>query len=143
MDFMTFFHANALLVGGFVVVLLLFIGNEFKSFSARKVHISALKAIKMVNDDEAFFVDIRKADSFKEGHILNAINIPEEELDAKLETSERFHHKTAILYCDSGDKSTKKTLSLLKTHKDITILSMQGGFYAWQQANLPIKVSKK
>ena len=69
----TFIGNHPLLVGAFVVLLFLFIRNEMSRGGAT---ISSQRLVQLVNSESAIVVDVRDANEYSEGHIVDAINIP-------------------------------------------------------------------
>ena len=80
-------------------------------------------------------VDVRKADSFQAGHIVDAQNIEGDELLAKPDSIKA--KKTALLVCDNGNRSGEIAAQLRKDGRE-NVFSLQGGLNAWQQENLPV-----
>lgn len=56
-------------------------------------------------------VDIRKPSDFKEGHLPNAINVPWDSKNEKLDTSLFPKDKLAVLYCNTGMQSAESAIS--------------------------------
>ena len=89
-----FATAHYLLAGAFVILLALLIAHEM-SRGGRSLSTSELTAL--VNKDEAVVVDIRPAKDFAAGHIVGALNIPQDKLIARLPELEKHKAKTIIL----------------------------------------------
>ncbi|MDR0879088.1 MAG: rhodanese-like domain-containing protein [Clostridioides sp.] len=71
---------------------------------------------KKLFEDKKFdgrIIDVRPAEEYAAGHIVNAVNIPVDQLKDSLTSLEGFKDKDVIVYCNSGKKSTEaaKTLS--------------------------------
>lgn len=81
-----FATAHYLLVGAFVILLALLIAHEL-SRGGRSLSTAELTAL--VNKDEAVVVDIRPAKEFATGHIVGALNIPQDKLIARLAELEK------------------------------------------------------
>lgn len=143
MTFMEFFHAEWMWFAGLAVVFILIIMNEIKTVKHKAFIISAAKALQLSNNDEAIFVDMRDADTFKRSHIPSAVHISADQLATKLADGARFKDKVIVLYCDSGATSTEKVEKLRKEHANLSLFSLQGGLNAWLQTNLPVESSKK
>ncbi|GAA5102455.1 rhodanese-like domain-containing protein [Wohlfahrtiimonas larvae] len=143
MTFMEFFHAEWMWFAGLAVVFILIIMNEIKTVKHKAFIISAAKALQLSNNDEAIFVDIRDADTFKKSHIPSSVHVAAEQLATKLVDGTRFKDKVIILYCDSGATSIDKVEKLRKEHANLSLFSLQGGLNGWLQTNLPVESSKK
>lgn len=143
MTFMEFFRAEWMWFAGLAVVFILIIMNEIKSVRQKAFVISAAKALQLSNNDEAVFVDMRDADTFKRSHIPSAVHVSSDQLATKLVDGTRFKDKVIVLYCDSGATSTEKVEKLRKEHTNLSLFSLQGGLNGWLQTNLPVESSKK
>lgn len=143
MTFMEFFRAEWIWFAGLAVVFILIIMNEIKTVKQKAFVISSAKALQLSNNDEAVFVDMRDADTFKKSHIPSAVHVPSDQLATKLVDGSRFKDKVIVLYCDSGATSTEKVEKLRKENSSLNLFSLQGGLNAWLQTNLPVESSKK
>ncbi len=54
---------------------------------------------------DTLIIDVRAADEYEAGHIDPSINIPLEEIEARLSEIESYKDKTVVLYCNSGNRS--------------------------------------
>ena len=85
----------------------------------------------------ALLVDVRSGSEFASGHIPGAINIPMDEIEARLDDLDL--NLPIILVCQSG-KRARMTAGLLEPcQRQITVL--EGGTKAWIEAGLPVVVS--
>lgn len=89
----------------------------------------------MLTNRDAQMLDIRNVDAFRKAHILNAKNIPLDELEDKLDKLDR--DKPVIVYCDSGINSQKAAALLLK-EGFAAVHNLRGGLANWQRENLPV-----
>ena len=132
---------NALLVTALLVSFFVLIFSELRRKASGLIDIDASEAIKLINND-AVVVDLRSADSFGRGHIVNARNIPSDELDAKAATLDQFKSKPVIAVCDSGISSRRAVNSLRQKGLE-SVYSLKGGMAGWSQAGLPVVTGKK
>lgn len=99
---------------------------------------SAQKVVQLVNHDNAVVIDLRDCSSFEHGHIINAINVPINELEQKITTLSKYQHKPIILVLASGQQSLQAAKLFAKN--DFTSVSvLGGGMRAWREANLPVE----
>lgn len=56
-------------------------------------------------NDELIIIDVRSEEDFKNGHIENAINIPFEEFDNRINELNNYRNKEVIIYSTTGRKS--------------------------------------
>lgn len=98
-------------------------------------------AVKLINAD-AVVIDVRSAEAFAKGHIVNAKNIPIDELDAQNSKLESMKAQTIVAVCDAGTTSNRVVERLRKSGID-NAYGLRGGMSAWSQAGLPVVGGKK
>ncbi|OAE12293.1 sulfurtransferase [Pseudomonas simiae] len=128
-----FATAHYLLAGAFVILLALLIAHEM-SRGGRSLSTSELTAL--VNKDEAVVVDIRPVKDFAAGHIVGALNIPQDKLIARLAELEKYKAKTIILVDAQGQHAGTHAREMLKT--GFTAAKLSGGIGSWKADNLPL-----
>jgi rhodanese-related sulfurtransferase len=100
--------------------------------------VSTLEATQLINRQGALVLDVRTAEEFQKGHILNARNLPLPQLDSRVADIEKFRDKPIIVSCESGNRSGSAVAALRK-HGFAQVFSLRGGIGAWQQAGLPVE----
>ena len=91
-----------------------------------------------IKQNSPLIVDVRQPISFRISHIPNSINMPYDNLDSMLNTTNPFCiNQKILLVCPVGDKSSK-IANYLKT-KDVQAYSLHGGINAWRDNNLPLE----
>ena len=128
-----FATTHYLLAGAFVVLLALLIAHEL-SRGGRSLSTSELTAL--VNKDEAVVVDIRPAKDFAAGHIVGALNIPQDKLISRLAELEKHKAKTIILVDAQGQHSGGHAREMMKS--GFTAAKLSGGISSWRADNLPL-----
>ena len=98
----TFVSNHPVLVGIFAVLLILFIRNELQRGGAT---ISAQQLVQLVNNDNAVVVDVRDKSEFDQGHIVDAINIPYSNLDARAGELDKYKERPLVVACKMGQHS--------------------------------------
>ena len=98
------------------------------------------EAVLLINRRDAVVLDVRDAAEYKTGHITNARNVPEAELDARAKELDRVKTKPIIVSCGRGNRSNAIAAKLRKLGFD-EVVSLRGGLAAWQQANMPLEKS--
>lgn len=134
-QFADFASANLFLVTGLVASGLAVLFYELR-LKARDIgSLSAAMAVRVINDGAAV-VDVRSAELFAAGHIVDAKNIPEAQLleDAAVLDG---NPKGTLLVCDTGSRSASIAAQLRKRAAQ-NIFTIKGGLAAWQQENLPV-----
>lgn len=126
----------ALMVSFFVVVF-----SELRRKASGMVNVEAIDAVKLMNND-GIVIDLRSVDAFSKGHIVNARNIPSDELEAKIGNLEDVKSKPIIAVCDAGITTTKAVTSLRAAGFE-SAYGLKGGMTGWGQAGLPVVTGKK
>jgi len=132
---------NALLVFALMISFFVVIFTELRRKASGMVNVEAGDVVKLINND-AIVIDLRGAEAFSRGHIVNARNIPEDELDSKLAQLQQFKSKSIIAVCDAGVTSTK-TVEKLRASGYESVYGLKGGMAGWSQAGLPVVAGKK
>jgi len=126
--------ASALMISFFVLVF-----SELRRKASGLVAIGASEAVALINNDAAV-VDLRSAEAYSSGHIVNAKNIPFDELEAK--KGSLSTNKPLLAVCDAGINSTKAVAALRQSGFE-SAYGLKGGMNAWSQAGLPVVTGKK
>ncbi|MFL0810067.1 MAG: rhodanese-like domain-containing protein [Agarilytica sp.] len=130
---------------------MLFLSEQWILVSVLAVLVSALmfveskrggKALTMhqvtmlVNKGEAVVLDIREAKDYKAGHIVDAINIPQQKLAKRVSELEKHKDKVVVIV----DKMGQGVGAAAKTLQDqaFSVNRMKGGMMEWTGQNLPV-----
>ena len=128
-----------LLVTGLMISFFVLIFSELRRKASGLVAIGAAEAVTLINGDAAV-VDLRNAESFSRGHIVNAKNIPFDEFVSRKDSLSTS--KPLIAVCDSGINSNKAVATLRQSGFE-SAYGLKGGMNAWSQAGLPVVTGKK
>ncbi len=139
--FLAFAANHTLLVTALLFSFFLVIFTELRRQATGMTNVEPQAAVKLINAD-AVVLDLRSADSFALGHIVNARNIPFDELEANKDKIEKYKSRPIIAVCNAGATSTKVVNSLRKSGAE-NVYGLKGGISAWTQANLPLVTAKK
>lgn len=114
----------------YIIILVLVIGLiAFKQLRTGQPKISSTEAIKLLDNIDYKFIDVRTNSEFLSGHIENSIHIPLQELENRLIEIDQIKQKNIIVYCRSGARSSNATSILLKNNFKVQNLS--GGILSW------------
>ncbi len=101
--------------------------------------VSTQQATHLINREDATVIDVRDPGEYGAGHILGAKNLPLARIDAGgAELAAKKKDKPVIVYCDTGNRSTKAAAALRRAGY-ARVLNLSGGLGAWQQAGLPVE----
>ena len=91
----------------------------------------------MLNKGKAAIIDIRDQKEYKAGHLLNAIHVPYDSLEARLPKIERLKSQPVIVVCDEGKRS-RAAAALLRKSGFKQVYSLDGGMTGWKSNGLPV-----
>ncbi len=75
--------------------------------AARGAPISPDEGRVLVEKKGALLLDVRTREEFAAGHVTGAVNIPVQELDARLKELPEKKDQPIVVYCRSGARSAK------------------------------------
>lgn len=139
--FLEFSSNHPLLVFTLLASFFLVVFTEVRRKASGMLSIEASDAVKLINNDAAV-IDLRSAESFARGHIVNARNIPYDELDARSDKLESWKDKAIVAVCDTGIASTR-AINQLRNKGFERVYGLKGGMNGWSQAGLPVVTGKK
>ena len=122
-----------ILVAIFVVLLVALLVNEIRR-GGQSLSNGQLTAL--VNADKALVIDIRPAKEYSAGHIVGAVNIPQDKLANRMTELDKHKEKTLIVVDSMGQQSGTICRELLKAGYNAAKLS--GGVSSWKADNLPL-----
>ncbi len=130
---------HILLFSGLVIILVLIAQNLIAGFGG-KLSLAPMQATQLINREDAVVIDVRPLSDFNNGHIVNAINIPNTALKNQINMVQKHKGKPIIVACRSGAQSSA-ACKVLRDAGIEPVYNLQGGMLAWQNDSLPI--SKK
>jgi len=130
------FLVSALLFSFFFLIFF-----ELRRKSQEVAQIEPQAAVQLINA-EAVVIDLRSAEAFSRGHIVNAKNIQLDELEMDKKKLSKLAKKPILTVCEAGMNSTRTVNKLRKSGIE-RVYGLKGGMAAWTQANLPLVTGKK
>jgi rhodanese-related sulfurtransferase len=110
--------------------------NEARLKGQGVTHVSTADAVRLINKG-AHVVDVRPAEQYQAGHIINARNVPLAELEADSGAVKKPKNKTVLTVCDNGSSAGRAANTLRKAGFE-TVFSLKGGLSSWKAENLPL-----
>lgn len=109
--------------------------NSTANTSASKTneirHVSMDDIVKIMEENKDYvIVDVRTPDEYKEGHIPNAINIPNETINEAVYNKLKDKNQLILIYCRSGSRSRQAAYKMQKL--GYTNLVDFGGIINWK-----------
>jgi rhodanese-related sulfurtransferase len=99
--------------------------------------ISPTEAVQCMNREKGLVIDVCSAEEFAASHINGAVNVPLDQLEAKLPSVAKNKSIPLILVCAAGARSKRAQAMAQKLGYE-KVHSLQGGLTAWKEANLPV-----
>jgi rhodanese-related sulfurtransferase len=91
-------------------------------------NISSDEAKKLIDNKEVVVLDVRTPEEYQDGHIPNALLVPLQELENKLNDLDK--NEPYLLVCRSGNRSTQAS-EILTSDSFTNIYNMTGGMNSW------------
>ncbi|MCG8569925.1 MAG: rhodanese-like domain-containing protein [Spirochaetes bacterium] len=108
---------------------------------AMEENISAEEAYQLIQDNknnsDFVILDVRTSGEYNDGYIKDAENIDYYGNDFEDNLKDLDKDKTYLIYCRSGNRSSK-TLKIMKNLGFDDLSNMLGGIGAWQRAGYPL-----
>ncbi|MEN8204720.1 MAG: rhodanese-like domain-containing protein [Pseudomonadota bacterium] len=127
---------HTLLVLALFAILGMLIVTELQQRLSHVKAVSPGEATRLLNHDNAIMIDMRSDKDYREGHIVNAVNMPESKGKIPA-TLNKYRERPVIVYCQRGQQSTAVCNNLSKQGFE-SVYNLQGGVLAWQKAELPL-----
>ena len=115
---------------------------SLNSISAELWTVSELKESISNLDQKPVLLDVRTKAEYDNGHILNAINIPHEEILQSPELLTEFKDSQMVVFCRSGVRAGK-VIQLLESLGFEDIIDIDGDMLAWSEAGYDMEVNNE
>lgn len=135
-QFLSFAQNHLGLFVALAVVLVLLVANEVHGNLAGGKRLTALEAVRFINDRDPTIVDVRTAADFKRGHLLNAINAPFAKFDEYVGQL-KDKSRPVLVYCALGTMGAAVADKLRKAGYT-EVYPLRGGINAWLMNSLPV-----
>ncbi len=102
------------------------------TFSATEISPAAVRALAAPGATSPVILDVRTPEEFAAGHVPGAINIPYDQVHARLAEIASAKDQPIVVYCRSGKRAAKA----LATQHDAgysRLLHMTGDMLAWDK----------
>lgn len=139
--FLEFASNNTLLVLALFASFFIVIFYELRRKASGLIDVEAQDAVKLINNG-ALVIDLRSAEAYGRGHIVNARNVPSDEIDSRLSSLGGDTTKPIVAVCDAGVSSRRAVASLRQKGYE-SVYSLKQGMTGWTQAGLPVVTGKK
>jgi len=131
--FLEFLAQQWILAGALLALIIMLVLHEARKSGPS---VSPQQAINLVNSEQGVFLDLRDAKDFKQGHIVDALNIPSAKLADRLPELEKYKDRPIILVCKMGQQAGAAGKQL-KAGDFQRVYKMTGGMMEWGNLQLP------
>jgi len=121
-----------------VLILALLIRLESDPQVKGVTYLSPQEMINLMNRQSAVVVDIRNAEAYTQGHVIDALPIPLDQLEQKISKLDKYKEKPIVISCATGQSAIKAGATLRKQGFS-QVYVLKGGVAAWGEANLPLQ----
>jgi len=135
-ELIAFANTHPILAGIVVALLVAVLGLEVQLKGRSLVQVSTNMAVQLINKG-ATIIDVRPAEAYAGGHIVNAKNVPLAELEGEPEAVKKKKDRVLLAVCDTGPVARRAADTLRKAGYE-SAFSLQGGLAAWRTDNLPL-----
>jgi rhodanese-related sulfurtransferase len=104
--------------------------------AVRTVAPDALLARQAAKDRDLVVLDVRTPEEFAAGHVPGAVNVPHDQVAARLGELGKFRDNDVVVYCRSGRRS-ELALSVLEQAGFKRLGHLEGDMNAWSAAGRP------
>ena len=139
--FLEFTSNHTLLVLALFASFFIVIFYELRRKASGLIDVEAQEAVRLINNG-ALVIDLRSTEAFGRGHIVNARNVPSDEIDARLPSLGADTSKPIVAVCDAG-VSSRRAVAALRQKGYASVYSLKQGMTGWTQDGLPVVTGKK
>lgn len=124
------------LVAAFIGVLVALLYTLVQGGGAAAL--SPQRAVLVLNQDDAIPVDVRPEAAYKAGHIINAVNVSQQDITSGAARLAKHKDRPLLVYCESGVQSGA-AVKALRRQGFTKVYNLRGGLAAWRGENLPVQ----
>ena len=88
-------------------------------------------------DTSLFVLDVRTGDEYAAGHVPGAVNIPHDELAARVAELEDARDRDIVVYCGTGRRAAQ-ALEVLEKAGFKRLFHLKGDFARWSEEERPV-----
>jgi rhodanese-related sulfurtransferase len=132
-----FFANHPGLVMGFLVIAGMLVWTLIQGAGRGVKKLSPADATQLINREDAVVLDVRTDGEFNQGHIVNAVHVPQKSVPESLGKLEKYRARPIITACRTGQLAATAGNTLRKNGFE-RVYNLQGGLLAWEGANLPL-----
>lgn len=94
---------------------------------------------RLEGPDAPVILDVRSPEEYADGHIPGAINVPYDQIEARIDFLEEHREAEVVVYCRTGRRAGVAENALSEAGFE-QIRDLEGHMVAWREAELPLVV---
>ncbi|HNO76291.1 rhodanese-like domain-containing protein [Nitrosomonas mobilis] len=99
--------------------------------------IDAQQAVRLINYEHAFVLDVRDDSDYASGHLPDSKNIPQALVKERLDELEKYKKKPIIIIFTPNLRAAQ-TGAILHKNGFERVFNLSGGIDGWKRENLPL-----
>ena len=99
--------------------------------------LTAADASDMIQRQDPLILDVRNDLEYKNGHLKDAMLIPVQELQRRVEELDTYKEREILVYCATGNRSTVASKVLID-HGFAHVFNLRHGIIDWWHRKLPV-----
>lgn len=135
-ELIAFANSHPLLASSVVAFLFAVLAYEIRLKGQGLVQVSSPIAVQLINKG-ATIIDVRPAEAYAGGHIVNAKNMPLSTFAGNADPVNKKKDKLLLTVCDTG-ADARRAANVLRKIGYGSSFSLKGGLAAWRGDNLPL-----
>lgn len=120
----------------FGVLLLLLAALAYHESRKAGPQLSPQQVSMLINKDDALVLDVRPSKEYQTGHIVDAINIPFNEVGQRSAQLDKYRGRPLVLVCKMGQHSGSIAKQLKERGFD-PVYRLRGGMMEWASSQMP------
>ena len=117
-------------------VLLLLAALAYHESRKAGPQLSPQQVSMLINKDDALVLDVRPSKEYQTGHIVDAINIPFNEVGQRSAQLDKYRGRPLVLVCKMGQHSGSIAKQLKERGFD-PVYRLRGGMMEWASSQMP------
>jgi len=132
--FFEFIIEQWILAAAWMTLLMLLLQHESRK-SGKAV--SPQQLSDLINKQDGVVVDVRDASEFRQGHIVDAVNIPLRDVQKRCVELKDHKEKPVIVVCKVGQHASSASKQF-KAEGFESVYKLTGGISEWTASSLPL-----
>ena len=85
-------------------------------------------------------LDVRSPEEYAEGHVPGAVNVPYDQIGARLDSLDAYRDRGLVVYCRTGRRAGIAETVLIEAGFE-RVWDLEGHMVSWKEQDLPLSVT--